>query len=92
MQFVSIDGTDSKTRHLQYGEYFGTLTFHYLYKRLNDILNVSQIAKFILYADDANIFIIITGENITEVDAQLCDFCKILLKWVDSTAEYIENG
>ena len=49
---------------------------------INDIPNVSQIAKFILYADDVNI--IITGNNITEVDAQLRDLCKILLKWVDS--------
>ena len=49
---------------------------------INDIPNVSQIAKFILYADDANI--IITGNNITEVDAQLRDLCKIILKWVDS--------
>ena len=49
---------------------------------INDIPNVSQIAKFILYADDANV--INTGNNITEVDAQLRDLCKIILKWVDS--------
>ena len=49
---------------------------------INDIPNFSQIAKFILYADDTNI--IITGNNITEVNAQLRDLCKILLKWVDS--------
>ena len=49
---------------------------------INDIPNVSQIAKFILYADDPNIFI--TDNNITEVDVQLRDLCKILLKWVDS--------
>ena len=83
MQFVSIDGTDSKTRHMQYdvpqGSILGPLLF-IIY--INDISNVSQIVKFILYGDDANI--IITGNNITEVDAQLRDLCKILLKWVDS--------
>ena len=46
--------------------------------QINDIPHVSHIAKFILYADEANI--IITGNIITEVDAQLCDLCKILLK------------
>ena len=83
MQFVSIDGTDSKTRHKQYGvpqgSILGPLPF-IIY--INDISNVSQIAKFILYADDANI--IITWNNISEVDAQLRDLCKIILKWVDS--------
>ena len=83
MQFVSIDGTDSKTRHMQYGVPQGSILGPLLFIiYINDIPNVSQIAKFILYADDANI--IITGNNITEVDAQLRDLCKIILKWVDS--------
>ena len=84
MQFVSIDGTDSETRHMQYGVPHGTgsILGHLLFIiYINDIPNVSQIAKFILYADDANI--IITGNNGTEVDAQLRNLCKILLKWVD---------
>ena len=74
MQFVSIDGTDSKTRHMQYGVPQGGILgplLSIIYK--NDIPNVSQIAKFILYADDANI--IITWNNITEVDAQLYVIC-----------------
>ena len=83
MQFVSIDGTDSKTKHMQYGVPQGSILGPLLFIiYINDIPNVSRIAKFILYADDANV--IITGNNITEVDAQLRDLCKILLKWVDS--------
>ena len=83
MQFVSIDGTDLKTRYMQYGVPQGSILGPLLFIiDIIDIPNVSQIAKFILYADDANI--IITGNNITEVDAQLRDLCKILLKWVDS--------
>ena len=83
MQFVSIDGIDSETRHMQYGApQWSILEPLQFIIYINDIPNVSQIAKFILYADDANINI--TGNNITEVDAQLHDLCKILLKWVDS--------
>ena len=88
IQFVSIDGTDSETRHMQYdvpqGSMLGPLLF-IIY--INGIPNVPQIAKFILYADDVNI--IITGNNITEVDAQLRDLCKILLKWVDSNGLHL---
>ena len=83
MQFASIDGTDSKTRHMQYGVPQGRILGPLLFIiYLNDISNVSQIAKFILSADDANI--IITGNYITEIDAQLRDLCKIHLNWVDS--------
>ena len=77
MQFVSIDGTDSETRHMQYGlpqeSILGPLL---LIIYIKDIPNVSQIAKFILYVDNVS--------NITEVNAQLRDLCKIHLKWVDS--------
>ena len=82
-QFVSIDGTDSKTRDMKYGVPQGSILGPLLFIiYINDIPNISQIAKFILYADDANI--IITGNSIAEVDSQLRELCKILLKWVDS--------
>ena len=59
MQFVSIDGTDSKTRHMQYGVPQGSILGPLLFIiYINDIPNVSQIAKFILYADDANIIML----------------------------------
>ena len=40
------------------------------------------MAKFILYADYANI--IISGNDIVEVNARLRDLCKSLLKWINS--------
>ena len=58
MQFVSID---SKTRHTKYGIPQGSILGPLLFIiYINDIPQVSNLAKFILYADDANI--IITGD------------------------------
>ena len=48
---------------------FGLLLF-VIY--LNDIPQVFKFAKFILYADDANI--IITRNNIAKIIVQLCDY------------------
>ena len=42
---------------------------------------ISEIAKFIMYADDANIFL--TGENINEVYDKLKILSDVLVKWVD---------
>ena len=48
---------------------------------INDLPNISDIAKFILYADDANIFI--NGSNMEDIANKLQHFCHILLEWVD---------
>ena len=48
---------------------------------INDIPNISKIAHFILYADDANI--ILTGDSIADVHRQLMDLSKDLIDWVD---------
>ena len=49
---------------------------------INDLPEISKIAKFILYADDANI--IITGSNIHEIHEKLATLAQGLLRWVDS--------
>ena len=54
----AITGTDSKTRHMKYGLPQGRILgplFFIIY--INDKPHVSNIAKLILYADDANIII-----------------------------------
>ena len=88
MQFVSIDGVDSTTRHMKYGVPLGSILGPLLFIiYINDIPHVSNLAKFILYADDANI--IITGNNIAEVDMQLRELCESLLRWVHSNGLYL---
>ncbi len=60
-QYVNINGRFSTQKSLKYsvpqGSILGPLLF-IIY--INDLPNISKIAKFILYADDANI--IITGK------------------------------
>ena len=48
---------------------------------INDIPNISEDCTFIMYADDANI--ILTADNIDEINNQLKILTNNLLKWVD---------
>jgi hypothetical protein len=49
---------------------------------INDLPIISNLANFILYADDANI--IISGENIYEVEEQLDRLTGTLVEWVNA--------
>ena len=80
-QFVSINNADSSTLELQYGVPQGSILGPLLFViYINDIPEVANFAKFILYADDANI--IITGATIEEVYNQLLSLINNLVKWV----------
>ena len=46
---------------------------------INDIPEIAKYAKFVLYADDANI--IITANTIEEINTQLKSLTNDLLKW-----------
>ena len=82
LQFVTIDGKDSTTKHMKFGVPQGSILGPLLFIiYINDIPNISTIAKFILYADDANI--IITGDSIEEVNFHLQQLTGELTKWVD---------
>lgn len=80
-QFVNINGTYSSQLPLKYsvpqGSILGPLLF-IIY--INDIPNINKFAKFILYADDANI--IITGYHTSEIISQFYDLSNALLNWV----------
>ena len=80
-QYVSIEGKSSSRRSLKYsvpqGSILGPLLF-IIY--INDIPNIHKTAKFILYADDANI--ILTGNNMQEIETQFDELSSTLVKWV----------
>ena len=53
-----------------------------IYININDIPETAYFAKFILYADDANI--ILTADTIQEIDDQLQKLIIRLVDWVNS--------
>ena len=82
-QFVSVNGKDSKTCRLDFGVPQGSILGPLLFViYINDIPAVSSLAKFILYADDANI--ILTADSMNEIEEKLCELINVLLEWVDS--------
>ena len=81
-QYVSINGSESSTTSMEYGVPQGSVLGHLLFIiYINDIPEVARFAKFILYADDANI--IITANTIEEINEQVIDLTNSLLKWVN---------
>ena len=82
-QFVSINGTNSSHKTIRYGVPQGSILGPLLFiVYINDIPGISQLAHFILYADDANIFI--TGKNMEEVFQKFDNLSKALLQWVNT--------
>ena len=79
-QFVNIDGCSSELLDVICGVPQGSIlgpTLFILY--INDICNVSNLVKFILFADDTNVFC--AGDNKLELECmlnrELAKLCKI---------------
>ena len=82
-QFVSVNGAESSTLSIDFGVPQGSILGPLLFIiYINDIPNISEFAKFILYADDANI--ILTANTIEEINSQLEILIFNLQQWVAS--------
>ena len=80
-QYVTIDGTNSASKPLQYGVPQGSILGPLLFIiYINDLPGISKIARFILYADDANI--IITSNNIHDINEKVNTVGNQLAQWV----------
>ena len=74
-QHVTVNGTKSTSNIMNYGVPQGFILGPLLsITYINDIPEIAQYAKFILYADDANI--IISANTIEEVHDQLLELTK----------------
>ena len=79
-QFVNIDGCSSELLDVICGVPQGSIlgpTLFILY--INDICNVSNLVKFILFADDTNAFC--AGDNQLELECMLNRELAKLCKW-----------
>jgi hypothetical protein len=81
-QFVSVSGKDSKKTAIKFGVPQGSILGPLLFViYINDIPGIYNIAKFILYADDANI--IISGVSMLDISEKFHELSRVLVKWVD---------
>ena len=81
-QFVSIEDRISNTKGIRYGVPQGSVLGPLLFiLYINDLPNISDKVRFILYADDANI--VITADSEAEIISIFEVFCRDLVKWVN---------
>ena len=81
-QYVAVNGAESSTKLIQYGVPQGSILGPILFIiYINDLPSISNLAKFIMYADDANI--IITGTDMDEIYQKFETISTIFVDWVD---------
>ena len=82
-QFVSVGEAKSPCGKMRYGVPRGFILGPPLFIiYINDLPGISKLAKCILYADDANI--IISGNNVHEIENQVNLLAERLIKWVNA--------
>lgn len=82
-QYVALNNKISATLDMQYGVPQGSILGPLLFIiYINDIPNVSKIAKFVMYADDANV--LLTGKTVVDIERKFNELSKHLETWVNS--------
>ena len=80
MQYVSFGDTDSTLRNVICGVPQGSILGQKLFiPYINDICNVSPVLKFILFADDTNIFC--SGSDIVQLSIIVSNELDKLSEW-----------
>jgi hypothetical protein len=79
-QFVKIEDCDSEMQHVLCGVPQGSILGPKLFiLYINDICNVSEIFKFILFADDTNLFC--SGSDLSQLSLIVCKELNKLNTW-----------
>ena len=82
-QYVHTNGTSSDVRPLEYGVPQGSILGPLLFiVYINDLPRSYELARFILYADDANI--IITGNSEQELQSKYNSLASAIENWVNA--------
>ena len=80
-QYVHIRGKNSSMEKLEFGVPQGSILGPLLFViYINDLPRIQQLVKFILYADDANIFI--TGKNMGKIEEKFTQLSNAIFDWV----------
>ena len=80
-QYVTLNGTCSSSMPIVYGVPQGSILGPLLFViYINDLPGISDFAKFILYADDANI--LISGTTLEEIQFKANQLISRLVDWV----------
>ncbi len=90
LQYVSIEGKISSHKGIKHGVPQGSILGPLLFiLYINDLPNISNKVKFILYADDANI--IITADTEAEVIQIFESLSTDIVKWVNINGLFLKQ-
>lgn len=79
-QYVEINGFKSRTQPIETGVPQGSILGRVLFLfYINDIINIDEDCKFIIYADDCTLFF--TGKKLRTLEALAANTCYKLRDW-----------
>ena len=82
-QYVHLNGVDSNKKFLKYGVPQGSILGPLLFIiYINDLPEITNLAKYIFFADDANI--LVTGQDLSEINIKIKTVITAIELWVKS--------